>query len=33
MLGEHTHEVLREMLGMSAAEIEALRGAGVIGGR
>jgi crotonobetainyl-CoA:carnitine CoA-transferase CaiB-like acyl-CoA transferase len=33
MLGEHTSEVLRELLGMSAAEVDALRGAGVIGGR
>ena len=33
MLGEHTVEVLRDLLGMSAAEVDALRGAGVIGGR
>jgi formyl-CoA transferase/CoA:oxalate CoA-transferase len=33
MLGEHTSEVLRDLLGLSAAEVAALRGAGVIGGR
>ncbi len=33
MLGEHTTEVLRDLLGLSAADVEALRGAGVIGGR
>jgi formyl-CoA transferase/CoA:oxalate CoA-transferase len=33
MLGEHTSEVLRDLLGMSAAEIDALRSAGAIGGR
>lgn len=30
LLGEHTREVLRELLGMSAAEIEALEAAGVV---
>src|SRR6185295_12230862 len=33
LLGEHTSEVLRDLLGLSAAEVAALRGAGVIGGR
>jgi crotonobetainyl-CoA:carnitine CoA-transferase CaiB-like acyl-CoA transferase len=33
MLGEHTSEVLRDLLGLSAAEVDALRGSGVIGGR
>ena len=33
MLGEHTSKVLRELLGMSAAEVDALRSHGVIGGR
>ena len=33
MLGEHTTEVLRDLLGLSAADVDALRGAGVIGGR
>jgi crotonobetainyl-CoA:carnitine CoA-transferase CaiB-like acyl-CoA transferase len=33
MLGEHTSEVLRDLLGMSAAEVDALRSHGVIGGR
>ena len=33
MLGEHTSEVLRDLLGLSAAEIDALRSHGVIGGR
>ena len=33
MLGEHTSEVLRDLLGRSAAEVDALRGSGVIGGR
>ena len=32
MLGEHTSEVRRDRLGLSAAEVAALRGAGVIGG-
>ena len=31
MLGEHTDEVLRELLGLEAAEIDALRAGGVIG--
>ena len=31
-LGQHTDEVLRELLGMSAKEIAALRAAGVVGG-
>jgi len=31
LLGEHTHEVLREVLGMNAEEIAALGAAGVIG--
>jgi crotonobetainyl-CoA:carnitine CoA-transferase CaiB-like acyl-CoA transferase len=31
-LGQHTDEVLRELLGLSAAEISRLRGSGVIGG-
>jgi crotonobetainyl-CoA:carnitine CoA-transferase CaiB-like acyl-CoA transferase len=31
MLGEHTDEVLRDLLGLSADEIAALRGAGVLG--
>ena len=30
-LGEHTGEVLRELLGLSAAEIDALRAAGALG--
>ena len=30
-LGEHTHEVLRELLALDAAEIEALRAAGALG--
>jgi crotonobetainyl-CoA:carnitine CoA-transferase CaiB-like acyl-CoA transferase len=33
MLGEHTEDVLRELLGMSAAAVAALRDDGVIGGR
>ena len=33
MLGEHTSEVLRDLLGLSAAEVDALRSHGVIGGR
>ena len=32
MLGEHTTEVLRDLLGMSADAVEALREQGVIGG-
>jgi len=32
LLGEHTDEVLRERLGLSAPEIARLRDAGVIGG-
>jgi len=31
MLGEHTDEVLRDLLGLDAGEIAALRGAGVLG--
>ena len=31
MLGEHTDEVLRDLLGLGAEEIAALRGAGVLG--
>jgi CoA:oxalate CoA-transferase len=31
MLGEHTDEVLRDLLGLGADEISALRGAGVLG--
>jgi hypothetical protein len=31
MLGEHTELVLRELLGLGAAEIETLRAGGVIG--
>ena len=33
MLGEHTTEVLRELLGMDADAVTALREQGVIGGR
>jgi crotonobetainyl-CoA:carnitine CoA-transferase CaiB-like acyl-CoA transferase len=33
MLGEHTELVLRELLGLGAAEIETLRAGGVIGPR
>jgi crotonobetainyl-CoA:carnitine CoA-transferase CaiB-like acyl-CoA transferase len=29
-LGEHTEEVLQSLLGYSAAEVEALRAAGVV---
>ena len=32
MLGEHTTEVLRDLLGMSADAVESLRTQGVIGG-
>jgi crotonobetainyl-CoA:carnitine CoA-transferase CaiB-like acyl-CoA transferase len=32
MLGEHTTEVLRELLGMSPEAVAALRDEGVIGG-
>jgi crotonobetainyl-CoA:carnitine CoA-transferase CaiB-like acyl-CoA transferase len=32
MLGEHTAEVLRELLGMSPEAVAALREQGVIGG-
>jgi crotonobetainyl-CoA:carnitine CoA-transferase CaiB-like acyl-CoA transferase len=32
MLGEHTAEVLRELLGMSPEAVAALRAQGVIGG-
>ena len=31
MLGEHTDEVLRQLLGLGSEQIDALRGAGVIG--
>jgi hypothetical protein len=33
MLGEHTTEVLRDLLGMEAEAVAALREQGVIGGR
>ena len=32
LLGEHTTEIMRDVLGFSDAEIEAAREAGVIGG-
>jgi hypothetical protein len=31
-MGEHTHEVLQELLGLSAQELERLEASAVIGG-
>jgi crotonobetainyl-CoA:carnitine CoA-transferase CaiB-like acyl-CoA transferase len=33
MLGQHTGEVLAEVLGLDAARIEALKAAGIVQGR